>query len=357
MSESTSDYVPDVTEKGLLRDILAGQGHTLAEAIDQVRDSERLIWLHEDRDKQRLGARLGVARADGKGHWDVCRYAGEFYTVSCDLAYSQGHSEYLPGDGLLEFHIRLGGELSLMTSRTNPLTLSGPSLLVWSLPEGQQTEETIPPQHERSVTIYFEPTHILEHFIVDPEHIPVELARFMLQRDDSVNYCTLPVNPDIMNAANAIQTAGERFHGHLWLNYIHAKSEELICTIVEAFDQLAGAASVAFTAREIELLREARSIASTEIEKPPTIKELAHRIGTNETKLKQGFRAMYGETIFEYRNRKRMNRAMQLVMSGEPLVRVSERVGFKHQTSFTTAFKTFFGLSPKACRKNQPGNK
>lgn len=336
---------------GLIRDILAGQGHTLAEAFDKVRESKGLIWFVEDCERRRLGARLGINRAEGTGYWEVCRFGDEFYTVSCDLSYENARTEYLPGDGLLEFHVRLGGQLTLMTSRTNPLELNGPSLLVWSLPEGQETEEAIPPQHEKSVTIYFEPSHILDHYINDPENVPENLARFMLNRDDSINYCTLPINPDIMNAATSILTAGERFQGLLWLNYVHAKAEELICTIVEAFDHLSSAAAVSFTEREIEQLRAARTIAAQEIENPPTIREIAHRIGTNETKLKQGFRAMYGETVFSYRNRKRMDLAMRLVMNGEPFGSISERVGFKHQTSFTTAFRTFFGISPKECRK------
>ena len=341
----------DLPVKGLVRETLAGQGHTLAAAFDKVDESENVVWSVADADRHRLGVRLASQGKPDAGHWDVFRFSDEFYTVSSDLTLENPHEEFLPGDGMLEFHVRLSGELTLMTSRSNPLRVSGPSLLVWSLPEGQDTQETIPAQHETSVTIYFEPTHVLRHYIGDSRQMPLNLARFMLDRSDSVNYCTLPINPAIIDAATSICKAGDQFEGLLWLNYVHAKSVELICRIVSAFDELSDAAQVTFTEREVDQLRKARQIALEELERPPTIKEVARRIGSNETKLKQGFRAMYGETLFEYRNRKRMAKAMELVTSGESLLRVSERVGFKHQTSFTTAFKSHFGVSPKDCRK------
>jgi len=336
---------------GLVRDLLAGQGYTLAQAFDKISESNEVVGFVLDTERNWSGARLSVDRADGTGHWHVCRFDDEFYTVICDASYETPHREILPGDGLLEFHVRLAGRLTLMTSRTNPVELIGPSLLVWSLPVGKETEEEIPPQREKSVTIYFQPSYLLEKFISNPDRIPVNLARFMLNRDDSINYCTLPLSPEIIGAASSILTADERFQDLLWLNYVHAKSTELICTIVETFDHLSDSASISFNEREIELLRKARKIAGTEIVRHPTIKEIARRIGTNETKLKQGFRALYGETVFDYRNRKRMDHAMDLVMNGEPLSSVAKSVGFKHQTSFTTAFRAYYGFSPKNCRK------
>ena len=79
--------------------------------------------------------------------------------------------------------------------------------------------------------------------------------------------------------------------------------------------------------------------------------KIAKAVGTNETKLKYGFKALFGETIFAYRNRRRMKKAIALIEDGIPIGRVSEEVGYQHQTSFTSAFKSYYGISPKDSRK------
>lgn len=75
-------------------------------------------------------------------------------------------------------------------------------------------------------------------------------------------------------------------------------------------------------------------------------------VGTNELKLKQGFRALFGTTVFGYLRRHRMERARQLLLHRE--VSVTEAaglVGYACPSRFAAAFRRQFGTRPSALRR------
>lgn len=337
--------------KGLARSLLGGEGDSLIEAFNKIRTCSDLTFLIENVDKNWFGARLEVNETEGAGHWEFCQFAEDFYVVISDLIYAEPRKEHCPGDGLLQFHIKLSGHLTMMISRTDPIEVNGPSLLVWAQPEGHDLDEVVEPKKEVSVTLYFKPAYILNEFLTSSEQIPIHLARFVLNEANSINYCQLPITSEILDAASTIIQSTDRFKGLLWLHHVHAKGEELICNIISAFDQLASTEHETYNKHEIQQLREAKAIVAEEFDPPPTIKQIAKLVGTNETKLKYGFKSLFGETIFEYRNRRRMKKAMELIEEGISIGLVSEQVGYQHQTSFTSAFKSYYGVSPKDCRK------
>jgi AraC-like DNA-binding protein len=73
--------------------------------------------------------------------------------------------------------------------------------------------------------------------------------------------------------------------------------------------------------------------------------------GLNETTLKRGFKAIFGESPYDLSVRCRMQRAFEL-LSEAPIcmTRVAEAVGYKHATTFATAFRRHFGVQPKQIR-------
>lgn len=342
---------PATPKKGLARSLLGGEGDSLIDVFDKIRNYSGLTFLIENVEKEWFGARLEVNETEGSGHWEFCQFGEDFYVVISDLIYAEPRQEYCPGDGLLQFHIKLSGNLTMMLSRTDPIEVTGPSLLVWAQPEGLDVNELAKPTKDTSVTLYFKPSYILNEFVTSTDQIPSHLARFVLNEENSINYCQLPITSEVLDAASSVIQSTDRFKGLLWLHHVHAKGKELICNIISAFDQLATIEHETYNKQEIQQLREAKKIASEEFDPPPTIKQIAKLVGTNETKLKYGFKSLFGETIFEYRNRRRMKKAMELIEEGISIGRVSEQVGYQHQTSFTSAFKSYYGLSPKDCRK------
>jgi AraC-like DNA-binding protein len=88
------------------------------------------------------------------------------------------------------------------------------------------------------------------------------------------------------------------------------------------------------------------------LEEPlPTIKALARRFGSNESKLKSGFRHFFNTSIYQFYNEERLKRAHLLIRETElPLQNIADMCGFNTYTNFSKAFRKKFGYAPVALR-------
>jgi AraC-like DNA-binding protein len=332
---------------------LKSRGNRLEEAFSALENHPNISRLAEHKNRKTIAARINISPEEGKGYWDFIKISDELFVVVANYTYIDPRLEKMAGEGFIEFHIKLTGQLKLSAGRIDPIQVDGPSLLIWNQPQGIDASEwTNSNAEEMSVTIYCRPSYLIDNLLGAPADIPQELAKFIYNNEASINHCQLPITPDVLRAASDIATADERFEDKYWLIYSEAKTLELLCMILTAFEKLSGAADVSFSKYELDQLGKARAIAGTEFHPAPTIKQIARRVGINETKLRAGFKALFGITIFEFRHRSRMQHAKSLLhLSKEPLSIVAEKVGYRHQTTFTTAFKSYFGIAPKDYRK------
>ncbi len=108
-------------------------------------------------------------------------------------------------------------------------------------------------------------------------------------------------------------------------------------------------------ALEKKALQEARLILEQEFVSPPSLIELARRAGTNEFKLKRGFRKLFGTTVFGYIRELRMKKARCLLEQGHlNVTEVAFEVGYSSLGHFSASFRQRFGALPsryRACYK------
>ena len=79
----------------------------------------------------------------------------------------------------------------------------------------------------------------------------------------------------------------------------------------------------------------------------PTLKELSRIFGTNEYKLKNGFRRLFKITIQQFYNNERLKRSQLLIKDTKiPLKNIAIMAGFSTYPNFSRAFKIKFGYSP-----------
>ncbi len=89
----------------------------------------------------------------------------------------------------------------------------------------------------------------------------------------------------------------------------------------------------------------------------PSIKELARQFGTNDFKLKDGFRYFFHTSIYQFYTEERLKRAYLMIEQTDiPLKNISFMNGFNSYPNFSKSFKKRFGFSPKELGRNKTGD-
>lgn len=105
--------------------------------------------------------------------------------------------------------------------------------------------------------------------------------------------------------------------------------------------------------RHFDKIIRAEKIIRENIKEPCTLISLARSVGTNECTLKQGFKAIYGTTVYNYLNNLRMMRALELIEGSDLSIGdISEALGYKNHSNFTVAFKKHYGYTPKKAKNS-----
>ncbi|WP_179353449.1 helix-turn-helix transcriptional regulator [Winogradskyella vidalii] len=95
-------------------------------------------------------------------------------------------------------------------------------------------------------------------------------------------------------------------------------------------------------------LKKAKDIIIANMAEPPSLQELADEIDLSLKKLKEGFKQIYGDSVFSFLFDYKMEVARKLLESGDYNVNeVGLRVGYSTGSHFIAAFKKKFGTTPK----------
>jgi AraC-like DNA-binding protein len=350
-SKSGTPKVDRQTSEGLFRTFLGGPGCTLADAFANLERAPQVERVSRHLQRNLFGARVTLAPQEGEGYWELTRIRDDFYVIVENFAYKNPRVELVPGDGLIQFNFKVSGDLTLGVSRADPFRFNRPSLLVWAQPTGIDISEwTAPSAYERNVAISVRPEFLVEHFLSSVVDVPEQLQGFMTKKFERVSYCQLPMTARMFEVAKNL--IDNPFKGALALVYTEALTLELLCLAVGSFRSSSTVSSEELTERELQCLHKARGILMRQFAPPPTIAQLARSIGMAESPLMRSFRVVFGETIFDFSLRCRMQHALTLLRDGHQSVTVaSEAVGYAHPTSFATAFRRYFGMRPIDVRR------
>jgi AraC-like DNA-binding protein len=95
-------------------------------------------------------------------------------------------------------------------------------------------------------------------------------------------------------------------------------------------------------------IRKAKEIIIDRMAEPPSLQELANEIGLNIKKLKEGFKQIYGDTVFSFLFDYKMEYSRRLLETNQYNVNeVGVKVGYSTASHFIAAFKKKFGTTPK----------
>lgn len=95
-------------------------------------------------------------------------------------------------------------------------------------------------------------------------------------------------------------------------------------------------------------IRKAKDIIISRMAEPPSLQELADEIQLSLRKLKEGFKEIYGDSVFSFLFDYKMEFARKLLESGSHNVNeVGLKVGYSTSSHFISAFKKKYGTTPK----------
>ena len=131
--------------------------------------------------------------------------------------------------------------------------------------------------------------------------------------------------------------------------YFKAKAYELLSLYFNKPAEL-DVAQCPFLASEenVNKIKQAKEIIISRMAEPPSLQQLADEVQMPINRLKEGFKQIYGDSVFSFLLEYKMEVARQLLASGTLNVNeVGLRLGYSTASHFIAAFKKRYGTTPK----------
>ena len=98
----------------------------------------------------------------------------------------------------------------------------------------------------------------------------------------------------------------------------------------------------------VDKIKKAKQIIIERMSEPPTLQELSDEISLPLNRLKEGFKQIYGDSVYSFLFDYKMEVARQLLATGSHNVNeVGLKVGYSTSSHFIASFKKKFGTTPK----------
>jgi len=199
----------------------------------------------------------------------------------------------------------------------------------------------------RGLAIVCDREYLLDHFGLNVERVPVQYRPIFTSDAGMAEALRLPNLASTISIVDQIMTS--KFSDPLKSVFVKAKITELMCNIVSNINMVStqGQSRIRGSQSRREAIESAASIYRRESSKPPTIEQLAARVGLDRNHLTDGFREIFGVTPHHFGVMVRMQEAQSLLRDGSLSVsEVARRVGYEGYSSFSRAYQTHFGYGP-----------
>jgi AraC family transcriptional activator of pyochelin receptor len=316
--------------------------------LDLVGPGRRRRWATR-------GVRHFLREQEGAGYWDFFKLSDSLMLSVTDAVYHKDAWVRVEGTAFFKLRIVLSGTLR---GQSGGLVAKAPQALLYvsagSSREGYYISAGEP---IRMVVLHCRPELITHVLGLEADEIAPPLdALFLPVRPGSRH--RLALGPEVMHAAQRIVDSRHQLSRPLRGPYLEALSMEILLQVLGdlANLEMSRLSSPALSTRDLNCIFEARDYLAQHFTKPLTIPELARLVGVNQTKLKAVFREAVGLTIYHYILKCRMERAAELLLTGDYAVaEVAFDVGYDYPANFTHAFKRFHGRLPHAMK--HPGKR
>jgi AraC-like DNA-binding protein len=252
----------------------------------------------------------------------------------------------------IKFNFWVGGAHTTVLNGYGQCDHLKPEILVTACPDDQLKMDIFRAEHLMTcAALCILPSFFETELGVDPDELPEPLRSIVKRSSKAFVFEQIGFTPALLAASRAIIAAPFAVRRHPI--YARAKAQELMCLLIDMLSTRNGedlSAQRAWSRHKLKLY-EARDILVDNFAQDLTLARLARAVGLNRFTLTSGFRKLFSCSVHDFVQKLRMERAYELLLEDElPITRVADMVGYVHSCNFSTAFRSFYGYSPKQIR-------
>jgi len=224
---------------------------------------------------------------------------------------------------------------------------NGPEIFITAGPQDMRKIDLNPKGVYRNVALCVPQAFFSDYLELEPAALPAELRVLAGSKEFPFTVRRLSLSPAIAAAAQSLHWTPPCTRQNPL--YIKAKVTELMYLLMGQMDNDAQAKRTPpMTARRMEGVHHAQELLTQRYAEHWTLERLAKEAGLSKTALTQGFRQLFGLSVFEFLLQCRMQRAYELLQyKCCSMLDIAQAVGYEHHCNFSTAFRQYYGISPK----------
>lgn len=150
------------------------------------------------------------------------------------------------------------------------------------------------------------------------------------------------------NCIDHIKT--NRLDGFTRRLFLEGKSNEILSIQIQDYqdDKRTEPKRQILRKSDMEKIQKAAAILKQNLSAPLTISAIAKEVGTNPSKLQEGFRYTFGQTVNNFLNELRLAYARDQLMIGElNISEIADNIGISNKSYFSRLFKAKYQINPK----------
>ena len=268
-----------------------------------------------------------------------------------ELVYNDMHVAYCnknqqPAPNVMEINYCKEGRCECLFGGDQYCYMSAGDLSFCSLHKSSHQSE-FPTSHYHGITVTIDFSTVTEEMERVLELLAVDLARIqalsqakeftIIRADATVEH----IFSELYKVPSAIRRG-----------YIRVKVLELLLVLTGLELPEDSEKRASFPAAQIEAVKQIHAFLVEHFSEHYTIDELSGRFDISPTIMKKCFRGVYGDSVYAYMKKYRLQVAERLLKESRATVgEIALQVGYQNPNKFTSAFCAEYGIPPTAYRK------
>jgi AraC-like DNA-binding protein len=239
------------------------------------------------------------------------------------------------------------GHITYCLGRKEEVYIEPGKCVISFKPESRCRIEKLGRQRTRALNVYLSPQLLYTLLNEELDQVPPDLRSVLDGTGREPFNRSTDITPRIRMTLD--QMLDCPYQGVLRQMYLEGKAFEVIAHLLS---QLSDPKAVPgnqprLHPDDIDRIHRAKDILISDMENRPSLLELARKVGLNDTKLKRGFRQVFGTTVFGFFREHRINQARELLNRGKlSLDEIAYSSGYCDTSHFIKDFSRHFGTTP-----------